>query len=103
MIDQATLFEISRLVHFGWSDRRIARHLGLDRTTVKKYRQNPDRRFKAPAQRSSKLDAYLHLIDQWFEQDPEVKATVVLQRLRDKGFDGQITIVRDWLRKSRGP
>ena len=92
MIDKATLFEISRLIHLGWSDRRIARHLRLDRTTVKKYRQNPDRRFKAPAKRGSKLDAYLHLIEQWLEQDPEVKATVVLQRLRDKGFTGQITI-----------
>ena len=103
MIDKATLFEISRLIHLGWSDRRIARHLRLDRTTVKKYRKNPDRRFKAPAKRGSKLDRYLHLIEQWLEQDPEVKATVVLQRLRDKGFTGQITIVRDFLRKSRGP
>ena len=103
MIDKTTIFEISRLTNLGWSERRIARYLRLDRTTVKKYRQNPDRRFKAPAQRGSKLDPYLHLIDQWLEEDPEVKATVVLQRLRDKGFGGQITIVRDLLRKSRGP
>ena len=102
MIEKTTLFEITRLTILGWSDRRIARHLGVDRTTVKKYRQNPQRRFKPPAPRCSKLDPYLHLIDQWLEQDPAVKATVVLQRLRNKDFTGQITIVRDLLRKMRG-
>lgn len=103
MIDKSTLLEIIRLTILGWSDRKIARHLRIDRTTVKKYRQNPDRRFKKPPPRSSKLDPYLDLIDQWLDQDPEVKATVVLQRLNQKGFTGQITIVRDLLRKLRGP
>ena len=83
MIDKATLFEISRLIHLGWSDRRIARHLWLDRTTVKKYRQNPDRRFKAPAQRGSKLDRYRHLVDQWLEGHRGASAAA-RQRLRRK-------------------
>ena len=103
MIDKTTIFEITRLELLGWSDRKIASHLRLDRTTVKKYRENPDQQFKKPPPQCSKLDPYLHLIDQWLDQDPEVKATVVLQRLRNKGFTGQITIVRDLLRKVRGP
>jgi len=103
MIDKATIFEIIRLKHLGWSDRQIARHLRIDRVTVRKYRQNPNRQFKKVARRPLKLDPYLHLIDQWLDQDPQVKATVVLQRLRSKGFTGQITIVRDLLRKIRGP
>ena len=103
MIDKTAIFEITRLKFLGWSDRKIARHLRVDRTTVKKYRKNPDRRFKKPSVKSSKLAPYLDLIDQWLDQDPEVKAPVVLQRLRDKGFTGQITIVRDLLRKVRGP
>ena len=103
MIDKTTIFEITRLKLLDWSDRKIASHLRLDRTTVKKYRENPDPQFKKPPSRCSKLDPYLHLIDQWLDQDPEVKATVVLQRLRNKGFSGQITIVRDFLRKVRGP
>jgi transposase/ribosomal protein L20 len=103
MIDKSTLLEIIRLTILGWSDRKIARHLRIDRGTVKKYRQNPDQRFKKPPPRNSKLDPYLDLIDQWLDQDPEVKATVVLQRLHQKGFAGQITIVRDLLRKLRGP
>jgi transposase len=102
MINKATIFEIIRLTHLGWSNRQIARHLKIDRITVKRYRQNPNRQFKKPASRSSKLDPYLQLIDQWLDKEPEVKATVVLQRLRSKGFSGQITIVRDLLRKIRG-
>ena len=103
MIDKTTIFEITRLKNLDWSERKIARHLRIDRTTVKKYLENPDRRFKKPPKRSSKLDPYLDLIDQWLDQDPEVKATVVLQRLHKNGFTGRITIVRDLLRKLRGP
>ena len=74
MIDKTTIFEITRLKRLDWSDRKIASHLRLDRTTVKKYGENPDRRFKKPPPRCSKLDPYLHLIDQWLDQDPEVKS-----------------------------
>lgn len=103
MIDKTTIFEISRLKNLDWSDRKIARHLGIDRTTVKKYTQDPDRRFKKPPHRNLKLDPYLDLIDLWLNQDPEASATVVLQRLHKKGFNGKVTIVRDLLRKLRGP
>jgi len=102
MIDKTTLFEITRLKNLGWSDRKIARHLRIDRTTVKKYVENPYQSFKKPP-RSSKLTPYLDRIDQWLDQDPEVKATVVLQRLHEEGFGGKITIVRDLLHKLRGP
>jgi transposase len=102
MIDKTTIFEITRLKLLGWSDRKIARYLRIDRATVKKYVENPDQKFKPPTPRISKLDSFRYLIDQWLEQDPEVKATVVLQQLRNKGFSGQITIVRDLLRKLRG-
>lgn len=102
MIDSALLFEIIRLRKAGWSDRRIARRLRCDRTTVKKYADNPSRQFKKPPPRTSKLSPYRPLIDQWLKDDPEVKATVVLQRLSEKGFSGKITIVRDLLRELRG-
>jgi len=102
MIENELLFEITRLKDTGWSDRKIARHLGCDRDTVKKYAENPYRHFKKPPPRQPKLSAYRHLIDQWLKEDPEVKATVVLQRLTEKGFTGKITIVRDLLRELRG-
>ena len=100
-IDSHTIFEIHRLSDLSWSERKIARHLCIGRRTVKKYLHNP----QGPAKRrkrSSKLDAYRPLIDRWLEQDPQVKAPVVLQRLQQHGFDGKITIVRDLLLKLRG-
>jgi transposase len=36
------------------------------------------------------------------EEDPEVKAPVLLQRIEKEGFDGKITILRDYLRDLRG-
>jgi transposase len=101
-IDQHTIFEIHRLNDLSWSERKIARHLHIGRTTVKKYLNNPDQGPAKRKKRSSKLDAYRQLIDQLLEQDPEAKAPVVLQRLQQQGFDGKITIVRDFLLKLRG-
>ena len=41
MIDKRTIFEIHRLKHLGWSNRKIARHLRIDRGSVKKYAPKP--------------------------------------------------------------
>lgn len=102
MIDKRTIFEIHRLKNMNWSERRIARELRLGRNTVNKYLENPEQSvFKKP-HRSSKLDPHRDLIDQLLEQDPLVNAPVILQHLQQHGFDGKITIVRDYLQKIRG-
>jgi DNA invertase Pin-like site-specific DNA recombinase len=36
-IDQHTIFEIHRLNDLSWSERKIARHLHIGRTTVKNF------------------------------------------------------------------
>ena len=100
-IDSHIIFEIHRLSDLSWSERKIARHLCIGRRTVKKYLHNPQLSAKR-RKRASKLDAYRELIDQLLEQEPEVKAPDVLQRLQQQGFDGKITIVRDFLLKLRG-
>jgi len=101
-IDQRTIFEIHRLNDLSWSERKIARHLHIGRATVRKYLNNPDQAPATRMKKSSKLDSYRELIDQFLEQDPLVKAPVVLQRLQQQGFDGKITIVRDLLLRLRG-
>jgi transposase len=103
MIDKQTIFEIHRLHHLGWSQRKIARMLGVDRDTVKSYVKDPQRKFSKPKAQNLKLDPFRQRIQKWLEEDNEVKATVVLQRLHENGFDGRITIVRDYLRHLRGP
>lgn len=101
MIDERTIFEIHRLKRLGWSDRKIARALRIDRASVKKYFTAPTPVRKRVV-KGSKLDPYRELINQLLEQDPDVSAPVVLQKLMDSGFDGRITIVRDYLRQVRG-
>jgi transposase len=101
MITKTTIFEIHRLRDLGWSVRRIARELRLARATIRKYLENPE---QAIAKRicASQLDPYQDLIKQFLETDPQVKAPVVLQRLQQNGFEGKISIVRDYLKKMRG-
>jgi transposase len=101
MIDKRTIFEIHRLKHLGWSDRKIARYLRIDRGSVKKYANHPDSVQKR-SNRASKLDPYRDHINMLLDEDPTASAPVVLQRLMDAGFDGKVTIVRDYLRQLRG-
>jgi len=102
MIDKRTIFEIHRLKDLGWSERRIARELKSGRPTVKKYLENPEQGVSKRPPRPSKLEPYRDLLDQFLEQDPRVNAPVILQRLQGQGFDGKITIVRDYLQETRG-
>ncbi len=102
MIDKRTIFEIHRLKDLGWTERRIAREIRLGRNTVKKYLDNPEQVVCKRSPKPSKLDPFRDLIDQFLEQDSMVKAPVVLQRLQSRGFDGKITIVRDYLQEVRG-
>ncbi len=102
MLDKRTIFEIHRLNHQGWAQRRIARELRVGRETVKKYLENPEQTAPKRPPRASKLDPYQDLIEQFLQQDPQVNAPVVLQRLQQAGFNGKITILRDYLHKKRG-
>lgn len=101
MISRRDVFEIHRLKDLGYSERMIARTLKIGRNTVKKYLCNPD---SPPAKRVagySKLDPHRDFIKQLIEKHPGLSAPVVLQRLCERGFDGKITIVRDYLRQIR--
>lgn len=101
MIDNRTVFEIHRLKDMLFSKRQIAQTLNLDRGTVDKYLKHPDTTYKTRQGRSSKLDLYRKLIKEMVTQYPKVKAPVVLRQIQDKGFDGEITIVRDYLKHLR--
>jgi len=101
MIDRKMVFEIHRLKNVEYSERQIARELRLGRDTVKKYLENPEGAVAPKKPKVSKLDAYCEMTDSLLEEYPFIQAPVVLQRLQENGFDGQITIVRDYLRKHR--
>ena len=101
MIDRKAVFDIHRLKNAGYSERQIAKEMRHGRDTVKKYLLTPEITVNPKKAKGSKLDTYCELIDSLLEEYPLIQAPVVLQRLQGKGFDGQITIVRDYLRKGR--
>ncbi|MCG8687771.1 MAG: IS21 family transposase [Desulfobacterales bacterium] len=98
MIEKRMVFEIHRLKDMGFSIRQIAGALGLDRGTVSKYLKHPDTEHNPRPVRPSKLDPFRAMIKEAVNQYPQVKAPVILEMIRNKGFDGKITIVRDYLK-----
>jgi transposase len=96
--------EILRL-HFseGLSQRQIAKQLGVNRKTVNaviKRRQV----LVSTADRSSRrsiLEPYYSKIDELLEKAPGRSGVNIMQRLRDDGYQGGITILRDHLRVVR--
>ncbi|MBU0728545.1 MAG: IS21 family transposase [Proteobacteria bacterium] len=102
MINKRTIFEIHHLKNEGLSVRDIANQLQMDRGTVGKYLKNPSRKPAVRTQKTSKLDPYRDFISHTLDQYPSIKAPVILQKIKAKGFDGEITIVRSLLRVLRG-
>ena len=101
MISQRMVFEIYRLSNEGYSVRRIARTLTLNRKTVFKYLEDPNPK-RSVIKRPSKLDPFKQEISNMLDIDPKASAVVICQRITSLGFDGEITILRDYLRKIRG-
>jgi transposase len=102
MLDKRLIFEIHRLKNMGLKQRQIARELRVGRDTVKKYLKDPEKIFRSSSPRPSKLDPFKDSIAKYLNDDPQVKATVIFQHLHQQRFDGEITILRNYLRKVRG-
>jgi len=101
MIDRHTVFHIHRLHNEGLSQKKIAATLHIDRKTVRKFLNDPDPK-RSPIKRASKLDPFKAQIDKFLAIDPMASATVILQRITSRGYDGGITILKDYLRTLRG-
>lgn len=79
---------------------QIADALGLDTRTVAKWIAQRQYRPRKCAPRSSKLDPYKSQIVQWLETHP-FSAQQIFQRLREDGFEGGYTLVKDYVRQIR--
>ena len=101
MLTNEQIDTIHRL-HFveKWTIRKIAKHLHIGRRSIAKYLSKP---VQTPLHRTrtSKLDSFKPAIEEWLEQDPSVTAAVIFQGLRDRGFTGGYTIVKDHLQAVR--
>jgi len=101
MISRHIVFEIHRLYHEGSSKQRIAATLHLDPKTVRKFLIDPNPK-RLPITRPSKLGPFKEEITRLLEIDAKAPATVILQRIAPLGFDGGMTILKDYLRSLRG-
>ncbi len=79
---------------------QIARELGLNVRTVAKWIDEKTFRPRAHALRPSKLDAFRDEIVRMIETHPYTAAQI-FYRIRDQGFEGGYTIVKEYVRKIR--
>ncbi|MFC1482473.1 IS21 family transposase [Myxococcota bacterium] len=106
MLDPDQQAEILRL-HFsvGLSRSKIAQQLGVNRKTVSKVIARREVRLHGAGRpsRESLLSPYYTRIGKLLEEAPARSAVNILQRLRLAGYQGGITILRDYLRTQRPP
>jgi hypothetical protein len=100
MLTSEQINTIHRLHFEKWPVRKIARHLHIGRRTIAKYLVRPAQPHPR-RQRSSKLDPFKPTITELLQQDPTVTAVVIAQRLRPLGYDGGISILKEYLHSVR--
>jgi transposase len=103
MIDYETFMKIkSYHEKDGLNCNQIAAIMGLSFQTVNKWLNEKRYRMRKSADISSKLDPFKNQIVQMLEKYPYSAAQILL-RIKDNGFDGGYTIVKDYVRKIRPP
>ena len=82
--------------------RRPPRPWDYSSETVSKWSQRERYEQRAPALRGSQLDPYKSQIVRWLEAH-QFSAQQILQRLREIGYRGGLTIVKTYVRRVRPP
>jgi len=109
-LDEKRIHDVLRLDREGMKWRAIARALRISRNSVshivRQHREARESPHSAlPRRRSStqpsKLDPYRERIDEMFRLYPHITAQRVFEKLREEGFDGGYTVVKDLLRRIR--
>ena len=97
--------EIRILRRQGNSIRSIAKELSISRWAVRKYLRSPGLEpcYGPRAVRPSKLDPFKNYIRQRLRDAAprRLPATVLLREIRERGYEGGISILKDWLAKER--
>jgi transposase len=103
MIDYETYVKIKLYKdQHGLKCSQIARELNLDYRTVEKWLDQKQYQQRKSSRRVSKLDPFKVRIVRMLEAHPYT-AVQIFQRLREDGFDGGYTIVKEYVRKVRPP
>lgn len=87
--------DIQELRRQGFSQRQIAKRLGMSRQTVRKYLEHPEAfTQRRTVRHASKLDPYREQIMGWMKEDGAYQASWIYHRLRGYGFTGSYDIVK---------
>ena len=104
MIKRWQLMDIWELVKQGYSARKIAKVTGLSRNTVAKYLENGKLpQYKTREKRASKLDPFKELVHELLFQRNILNAEVLFRKLREQGYTGGRTILKDYVQDLRPP
>jgi transposase len=93
----------------GWPIRRISHEMGISRGRVRRWLVSnsvlrdttPGDEITLKKKRQSKLDPYKELIAELLEKYSNITGQRVYEHLKQRGFDGKITIVGDYLKSIR--
>jgi len=93
----------------GWPIRKISREMGISRGRVRRWLVSnsvlrdttPGDKITRKKKRQSKLDPYKEFISELLEKYSNITGQRLYEHLRQKGFDGRTTIVRDYLKSIR--
>jgi len=100
MVTLEEILDIHTLRRRGYSHRKIARELGIHRSTVKKYLENPAGMLQhIRYHRPSKLEPFYGNIKAWLASDPFHTAAWIYDHLMSLGFDGSYEIVKRKVRE----
>ena len=107
-MNDSTRNHIIRLWYGGASRRRIARMLGINRKAAGRVLVDHENRMAGVAEvgrahRPNLMDEFAGDLAQLLERNPAMTAARLHQELRDRGFTGGYSIVRDRLRAVRPP
>ncbi len=103
MIDYETYAKIHHLhERDGLTVAQIARTMAIDVRTVAYWLGQSRFRSRQPNARSSKLDPFKPMIKRSLEQHP-YSAVQIYRRLHEQGYEGGMTILRDYLQLVRPP
>ena len=109
-LDEQRIHDVLELDRQGMKWRAIARALRISRNTVRQIvrehagaRQDPHSALatKPSYRRRSKLDGFRPQVDELFRLYPDITAQRVFEGLREKGFDGGYSVVKDLVRRIR--
>jgi transposase len=93
----------------GWSIRKLSRELGASRKRIRRVLVSkrvlrdttPQDKINTKKRRTSKLDPYKKYIGELLEKYPDITGQRIYELICEKGFEGEITILRNHLKHVR--